>query len=155
MSTRREDDSRPKGNVTSQRTTARDVPIAKYKEVPVGTSPPGALRGPSLLPGRGAPEKIIPEDVELAVLRDAETLDGPNVARAAKRRAEPSNSPSPMPVSVEVPRPRSLPPLEVATTPTSPSARSIQSGTLMSIGSIDPRAPTEVSRRMRPANTGQ
>ncbi|MEP7050633.1 MAG: hypothetical protein ABJB12_09785 [Pseudomonadota bacterium] len=147
MSTRREDDSRPKGNVTSQRTTARDVPIAKYKEVPVGTAPPGALRGPSLLPGRGAPEKIIPEEVELAVLRNAETLDGPNVARAAtKRHAEPSNSPSPMPVSVEVPRARSVHPLEeVATTPTSPSARSIQSGTLMSIGSIDPRAPTELS----------
>ena len=147
MSTRREDDSRPKGNATSQRTTARDVPIAKYKEVPVGTSPPGALRGPSLLPGRGAPEKIIPEEVELAVLRDAETLDGQNVARvAAKRPPDPSNSPSPMPVSVEVPRARSVPPMEeVATTPTSPSARSIQSGTLMSIGSIDPRAPTELS----------
>jgi hypothetical protein len=121
--------------------------MAKYKELPVGTAPPGALRGPSLLPGRGAPEKIIPEEVELAVLRDAETLDGPNVARAAtRRRAEPSHSPSPMPVSVEVPRARSVHPLEeVATTPTSPSARSIQSGTLMSIGSIDPRAPTELS----------
>lgn len=149
MSTRREDDSRPKGNATSQRTTARDVPIAKYKEVPVGTSPPGALRGPSLLPGRGAPEKIIPEEIELAVavLRDAETLDGQNVARAtAQRQPDLSNSPSPMPVSVEVPRVRSVLPLEqVATTPTSPSARSIQSGTLMSIGSIDPRAPTERS----------
>ncbi len=147
MSTRREDDSRPKGNATSQRTTARDVPIAKYKDVPVGTSPPGALRGPSLLPGRGAPEKIIPEEVELAVLRDAETLDGQHVARVvAKRAPDPSNSPSPMPVSVEVPRARSVPPMEeLATTPTSPSARSIQSGTLMSIGSIDPRAPTELS----------
>ncbi|MEO8905936.1 MAG: hypothetical protein ABI488_25600 [Polyangiaceae bacterium] len=149
MSTRREDDSRPQGNASSQRTTARDVPIAKYKEVPVGTSPPGALRGPSLLPGRGAPEKIIPEEVELAVAvhRDAETLDGQNVARAtARRQTYLSNSPSPMPVSVEVPRARSVPAFEeIVTTPTSPSARSIQSGTLMSIGSIDPRAPTERS----------
>jgi hypothetical protein len=148
MSTRREDDSRPKGNVTSQRTTARDVPIAKYKEVPVGTSPPGALRGPSLLPGQGAPERIIPEEVELAVLRSAETLDGPNVARAAARRKpELPGSPSPMPVSVEVPRVRSVPPGldELSSTPPSPSGRSIQSGTLMSVGSVDPRAPTELS----------
>jgi hypothetical protein len=34
---------------------------------------------------------------------------------------------------------------EYASTPPSPSARSIQSGTLMSIGSVDPRAPTELS----------
>ena len=148
MSTRREDDSRPKGNVTSQRTTARDVPIAKYKEVPVGTSPPGALRGPSLLPGQGAPERIIPEEVELAVLRTAETLDGPNVARAAARRKpELPGSPSPTPVSVEVPRVRSMTPGldELTSTPPSPSGRSIQSGTLMSVGSVDPRAPTELS----------
>jgi S-DNA-T family DNA segregation ATPase FtsK/SpoIIIE len=146
MSTRREDDSRPKGNVTSQRTTARDVPIAKYKEVPVGTSPPGALRGPSLLPGQGAPERIIPEEVELAVLRSAETLDGPNVARA-RRRPELPGSPSPTPVSVEVLRVRSVPPGldELNSTPPSPSGRSIQSGTLMSVGSVDPRAPTELS----------
>jgi hypothetical protein len=148
MSTRREDDSRPKGNVTSQRTTARDVPIAKYKEVPVGTSPPGALRGPSLLPGQGAPERIVPEEIELAVLRSAETLDGPNVARAvARRRPDLPGSPSPTPVSVEVPRVRSVPPGldELSSTPPSPSGRSIQSGTLMSVGSVDPRAPTELS----------
>jgi hypothetical protein len=146
MSTRREDDSRPKGNVTSQRTTARDVPIAKYKEVPIGTVAPRGLRGPSLLPGQGAPERIVPEEVELAVLRDAETLDGPNVARvAAKRQPKLASSPSPMPVSVEVPRARSVPPGldELTSTPPSPSGRSIQSGTLMSVGSIDPRAPTE------------
>jgi hypothetical protein len=148
MSTRREDDSRPKSNATSQRQTARDVPLAKYKEVPVGTSPPGALRGPSLLPGQGAPERIVPEEIELAVLRDAETLDGPHVARVtAKRQQDLSSSPSPMPVSVEVPRARSLAPLleELSNTPPAPSARSIQSGTLMSIGSVDPRAPTELS----------
>ncbi len=147
MSTRRGDDSRPKGNPTSQRATARDVPLAKYKEVLIGTSPPGALRGPSLLPGQGAPERIVPEDIELAVLRDAETLDGPNVARAAARRpSEASASPSPTPVSVEVPRARSAPPVDDRfSTPPLPSARSIQSGTLMSIGSVDPRAPTELS----------
>ncbi len=148
MSTRREDDSRPKGSVTSQRTTARDVPIAKYKELPVGTSPPGALRGPLLLPGQGAPERITPEEVELAVLRGAETLDGPNVARAAaRRRPDLPGSPSPTPVSVEVPRVRSVAPGqgELTSTPPSPSGRSIQSGTLMSVGSIDPRAPTELS----------
>jgi hypothetical protein len=147
MSTRREDDSRPKGSVTSQRTTARDVPIAKYKEVPVGTSPPGALRGPSLLPGQGAPERINPEEVELAVLRSAETLDGPNVARAARQKPELPGSPSPTPVSVEVPRVRSVAPGldELSSTPPTPSGRSIQSGTLMSVGSVDPRAPTELS----------
>ncbi len=147
MSTRREDDSRPRGKVTSQRTTARDVPLAKYKDIQIGTSPPGALRGPSLLPGQGAPERIVPEEIELAVLRDAETLDGPNIARiAARQQPDPSASPSPMPVSVEVPRARSLPPLDDRfSTPPSPSARSIQSGTLISVGSVDPRAPTELS----------
>ncbi len=148
MSTRGEDDSRPGAPFVSQRPTARDVPIAKYKEVSVGTSPPRGLRGPSLLPGQGAPERIVPEDIELAVLREADTLDGPQVARAAARRApDTSSSPAPTPVSVEVPRVRSVPPSiePYTTTPTTPSARSVQSGTLMSIGSIDPRAPTELS----------
>ncbi len=147
MSSRGEDDSRPSQPFVSQRPTARDVPIAKY-EVTVATSPPRGLRGPSLLPGQGAPERIVPEDIELAVLREADTLDGPHVARAAARRApDTSSSPIPTPVSVEVPRVRSVPPSiePYATTPTTPSARSVQSGTLMSIGSIDPRAPTELS----------
>jgi hypothetical protein len=149
MSKRREDDSRPSASAISQRATLRDVPAAKYKDRAVGTVAPRGLRGPSLLPGQGAPERIIPEDVELAVLRDAETLDGPKVARATagKRRSPESRSPSPMPVSVEVPRARSILPGqgEYGSTPPSPSARSIQSGTLMSIGSVDPRAPTELS----------
>ena len=152
MSTRREDDSRPGRAETSQRNTARDVPQAKFKEGSVGTVAPRGLRGPSLLPGQGAPEKIVPEEIELAVLRDAETLDGQNVARAvAKRvldsRSPDARSPSPSPVSVEVPRVRSIPPTleDRPSTPPSPSARSIQSGTLMSMGSVDPRAPTELS----------
>jgi hypothetical protein len=80
------------------------------------------------------------------VLREAETLDGPRVARAAARRGS-ELSPSPTPVSVEVPRVRSAPPSsEDYATPTSTtSAHSVQSGTLMSIGSVDPRAPTERS----------
>src|SRR6187431_1476863 len=149
MSKRREDESRPSASVISQRATLREVPAAKYKEASVGTVAPRGLRGPSLLPGQGAPERIIPEEVELAVLRDAETLDGPKVARAAasKRVSAESRSTSPMAVSVEVPRARSMPPAygEYSSTPPSPIARSIQSGTLMSIGSVDPRAPTELS----------
>ena len=149
MSKRREDESRPSAHAISQRATLRDVPAAKYKDASVGTVAPRGLRGPSLLPGQGAPERIVPEDVELAVLRDAETLDGPKVARAAagKRVAPESRATSPTPVSVEVPRARSIPPAhgEYSSTPPSPSARSIQSGTLMSIGSVDPRAPTELS----------
>src|SRR6478609_9034874 len=149
MSKRRENDSRPSASAISQRATLRDVPAAKYKDGAVGTIAPRGLRGPSLLPGQGAPERLVPEEVELAVLRSAETLDGPKVARAAigKRVPPEPSSPSPMAVSVEVPRVRSVPPAqgEYASTPPSPSARSIQSGTLMSIGSVDPRAPTELS----------
>ncbi|MEO6603702.1 MAG: hypothetical protein ABIQ16_27710 [Polyangiaceae bacterium] len=147
MSTRSEDDSRPERKETSARNTARDVPAARFKEGSVGTIAPRGLRGPSLLPGQGAPERIEPEDVELAVLRDAETLDGPHVARVAYKRLPDPHSPSPTPVSVEVPRVRSMPPAhaDYPSTPPSPSARSIQSGTLMSIGSVDPRAPTELS----------
>ena len=148
MSKRREDDSRPSASAKSQRATVREVPAAKYKDASVGTVAPRGLRGPSLLPGQGAPERIVPEEVELAVLRDAETLDGPKVARAASKRPPPeSRLPSPTPVSVEVPRARSIPPAfgVHASTPPTPSARSIQSGTLMSIGSVDPRAPTELS----------
>lgn len=157
MSNRRGEDSRPGGNATSARNTARDVPNAKFSEVPVGTRPPRGLRGNSLQPGQGAPEQLEPEDVELAVLRDAETQDGPNirpmVPRPAPRKVLSSSqlleprAPSPTPVSVEVPRVRSIPPQtgDRASTPPSPSARSIQSGTLMSIGSVDPRAPTELS----------
>src|SRR4051812_45461276 len=148
MSNRREEESRPSGAV-SQRATVREVPAAKYKDASVGTVAPRGLRGPSLLPGQGAPERINPEEVELAVLRGAETLDGPKVARAAasKRALPEPRSASPTPVSVEVPRVRSIPPAhgEHVSTPPSPSARSIQSGTLMSIGSVDPRAPTELS----------
>ncbi|HEY1533153.1 MAG TPA: hypothetical protein VGF76_04020 [Polyangiaceae bacterium] len=105
------------------------------------------MRGHSLLPGQGAPERIIPEEVELAVLRSAETLDGPNVARAGRQKPALPGSPSPSPVSVEVPRVRSVPPGldELSSTPPAPSGRSIQSGTLMSVGSVDPRAPTELS----------
>jgi len=148
MSNRREDESRPSGAV-SQRATVREVPAAKYKDASVGTVAPRGLRGPSLLPGQGAPERINPEEVELAVLRGAETLDGPKVARAAasKRALPESRLTLPTPVSVEVPRARSIPPAqgEYTSTPPTPSARSIQSGTLMSIGSVDPRAPTELS----------
>ncbi len=149
MSTR-EEDSSPSRPLVSARPTQRDVPIAKYKEVGVGTSPPRGLRGQSLQPGQGAPERINPEEIELAVLREADTLDAVHLTRADLRRAsspELSSSPAPTPVSVEVPRIRSVPPpLEpVAPTPLTPSARSVQSGTLMSIGSIDPRAPTELS----------
>ncbi|HYQ46441.1 MAG TPA: hypothetical protein VER11_30945 [Polyangiaceae bacterium] len=144
MSKRREDNSRPSASAVSQRATVREVPAAKYKDASVGTVAPRGLRGPSLIPGQGAPERIVPEEVELAVLRDAETLDGPKVARAVVSKARPS---SPTPVSVEVPRARSIPPAQGAygSTPPTPSARSIQSGTLMSIGSVDPRAPTELS----------
>jgi hypothetical protein len=142
-----DDDSRPGRKETSQRNTSRDVPAAKFKDGSVGTVAPRGLRGPSLLPGQGAPERINPEEVELAVLRDAETLDGPHVARVAARRLPDPRAPSPTPGSVEVPRVRSIPPAldEYPSTPPSPSARSIQSGTLMSIGSVDPRAPTELS----------
>ena len=149
MSSGADDDSRPSrppsGPLISQRPTARDVPIAKYKEP---SSAPRGLRGQSLLPGQGAPERIVPEDVELAVLREADTLDGLHVARAkAGRGPDVNSSPPPTPVSVEVPRVRSIPPgLEpYGTPPSTPSARSVQSGTLMSIGSVDPRAPTELS----------
>jgi len=148
MSKRREDDSRPSASAISQRATVREVPAAKYKDASVGTLAPRGLRGPSLLPGQGAPERVVPEDVELAVLRGADTLDGPKVARAAASNRPPppeSRSPSPTPVSVEVPRARSIPPTQYGSTPPTPSARSIQSGTLMSIGSVDPRAPTELS----------
>src|SRR3954468_15267019 len=107
MSTRSDDRSRSTREETSTRNTARDVPAAKFKEGSVGTVAPRGLRGPSLLPGQGAPEQIIPEEVELAVLRDAETLDGPHVARAAQKRVPDPRSPSPTPVSVEVPRVRS------------------------------------------------
>ncbi|HEX3777640.1 MAG TPA: hypothetical protein VHV51_24390 [Polyangiaceae bacterium] len=146
MSTRSgEDDSRPSQG--APRPTARDVPIAKYKEVSAGTVPPRGLRGPALQPGQGAPERINPEEIELAALREADTLDGPHVARAARHRSELVSSPPPTPVSVEVPRVRSVPPEGESyhVTPETPSARSIQSGTLMSIGSVDPRAPTELS----------
>src|SRR6201746_81698 len=103
-----EDDSRPRRPFVSQRPTARDVPIAKYKEP---SSAPRGLRGQSLLPGQGAPERIVPEDIELAVLRDADPLDGPHVARGANRGAPDVNpSPPPSPVSLEVPRRRSMPP---------------------------------------------
>ena len=147
MSTRSGEGSRPERKETSTRNTARDVPAAKYREGSIGTVAPRGLRGPSLLPGQGAPERINPEDVELAVLRDAETLDGPHIARVAQKRLPDPRSPSPTPVSVEVPRARSIPPAltDNPSTPPSPSARSIQSGTLMSIGSVDPRAPTELS----------
>ena len=149
MSNRREADSRPGGTEVSQRNTARDVPAAKFREGSVGTVAPRGLRGPSLLPGQGAPERLIPEEVELAVLRDAETLDSPNVGRATSGGRVPDlHSPSLTPVAVEVPRARSAAPLkldEYVSTPPSPSARSIQSGTLMSIGSVDPRARTELS----------
>ena len=147
MSARSSDDSRTGRKESSTRNTARDVPAAKYKEGSVGTVAPRGLRGPSLLPGQGAPEWVNPEDVELAVLRDAETLDGPHVARVAQKRLPDPRAPSPTPVSVEVPRARSIAPAppERPSTPPSPSARSIQSGTLMSMGSVDPRAPTELS----------
>ncbi|HEY4106734.1 MAG TPA: hypothetical protein VGM44_22695 [Polyangiaceae bacterium] len=148
MSTRSgEDDSRPRPSQGGARPTARDVPIAKCKEVSGGTVPPHGLRGPSLQPGQGAPERINPEEIELAALREADTLDGPHVARAGRYRSELISSPPPTPVSVEVPRARSVPSEAESynVTPATPSARSIQSGTLMSIGSVDPRAPTELS----------
>src|SRR5882724_5292241 len=104
MSTRGTDDSRPGHRVTSQRPTAREVPMAKLKEASVGTSPPRGLRGQSLKPGQGAPELLIPEEIELAALRDPDTLEGLHVARTAARRfPQPTSSPPPMPVSVEVP----------------------------------------------------
>src|SRR6185369_5032055 len=73
------------------------------------------------------PERLVPEEVELAVMRDAETLDGPKVARvaASKSATSAARSSLPTPVSVEVPRVRSVPPVhgEYSSTPPTPSPR--------------------------------
>ncbi|HEY2406169.1 MAG TPA: hypothetical protein VGI10_09210 [Polyangiaceae bacterium] len=146
MTGRRDDEARP----TNARPTRRDAPLARAVEQPAGTSPPAALRGRQLEPGHGAPERFDPSQVELAALREAETLDPPELSKRKAVSAPGSGddsreqSPPPTSVSVEVPRVRSVPPLEsygnVASTG---KTRSVHSGTLLSVGGVDPRAPTE------------
>lgn len=117
--------------------TAREAPLAR----PIGSgaeSAPHGMRGQRLAPGLGAPEIVRPEDVELAVLRDAETTDGRVLKRAGygTRDAEPSLGTQPF-------EQVSTAPIPAGTTPRSPEARGVKTGTLLSVGSIDPRAPTE------------
>lgn len=137
-------DERDKSSRTHEslaRTTARDVPFVRD----AGSDAEPAPRGqrPEQLPRDPTYEAELAQ-VELAVLRDPERREDPSTKQTGRRRAAPIASP---PESVTPESPQARPGVEVWTgrspKPPSSGGRAVASGTLLSVGAVDPRGKTE------------
>jgi hypothetical protein len=124
------------------RPTARDVPFTRGADSESEPAPRG--QRPAQLPRDPTYEAELAQ-VELAVLRDPAPKEDPSPKPG--RRALPSlKQPVPESVTPESPavglaRSPTLPSPEAP--PVSPHGRSVASGTLLSVGAVDPRGKTE------------
>jgi hypothetical protein len=127
---------------SSARTTARDVPFVRD----AGSDAEPAPRGqrPEQLPRDPTYEAELAK-VELAVLRNPERRDDPSTKQGGGRRYARPVIEAPESVTPESPGARlgSEAPLTPSPNPPSSDGRSAASGTLLSIGGVDPRAKTE------------
>jgi hypothetical protein len=140
MTDERDKPSRIKNS--SARTTARDVPFVRD----AGSDAEPAPRGqrPEHLPRDPTYEAELAQ-VELAVLRNPERRDDPSTKQGGRRGYELKAAEAPESVTPESPGTRAGREAPNAKSPTPPSSngRSAASGTLLSVGSVDPRGKTE------------
>jgi hypothetical protein len=127
---------------SSARTTARDVPFTRD----AGSDAEPAPRGqrPEQLPRDPTYEAELAQ-VELAVLRNPERRDDPSTKQGGRRGYPPPAVEAPESVTPESPGARTGREASQSSSPHPPSSsgRSAASGTLLSIGGVDPRAKTE------------
>lgn len=122
------------------RPTARDVPNVRTDLL--SETAPQAQR-PAQLPRDPSYEAELAQ-VDLAVLRDPDRRD-PSTKQAGGRGHQLVAGQPPESVTPESPGARPRPPVAVGQSPEPPSsvARSVASGTLLSVGAVDPRGKTE------------
>ncbi len=138
-----ERDQSSRGKESLARTTARDVPLVRG----AGSDSEPAPRGqrPAQLPRDPTYEAELAQ-VELAVLRDPERRDDPSTKQGGGRRAhEFSPGQAPESVTPESPGTRAKRDVALGRSPEPPSSggRAVASGTLLSVGAVDPRGKTE------------
>lgn len=128
------------GGESVARTTARDVPFARAAES-VEAAPAG--RRPAQLPRDPTYEAELAQ-VELAVLRDPEPREDPSTKQGG-RRGYAAAGYAPESVTPESPGAREQHGSAPSKSPEPPSSggRSVASGTLLSVGAVDPRGKTE------------
>lgn len=124
------------------RTTARDVPFVRG----AGSESEPAPRGqrPAELPRDPTYEEEL-KHVELAVLRDRDRRDDPSTKQGGRRGHQLPPGQPPESVTPESPGTRIGREANVARSPEPPhsSGRAVASGTLLSVGAVDPRGKTE------------
>lgn len=141
MTDERDKSSRAKESLA--RTTARDVPLVRG----AGSESEPAPRGqrPGQLPRDPTYEAELAQ-VELAVMRDPARRDDPSTKQGGGRRAhEYTAGQPPESVTPESPGTRNHADIATGRSPEPPSSggRSVASGTLLSVGAVDPRGKTE------------
>ena len=135
-----ERDKSSRGKESLARTTARDVPFVRG----AGSDAEPAPRGqrPEQLPRDPTYEAELAQ-VELAVLRDPARRDDPSTKQGGGRRAhELRAGQAPESVTPESPGARTRGETRSPEPPSS-SGRAVASGTLLSVGAVDPRGKTE------------
>lgn len=129
------------GGDSVARPTARDVPFVRG----AGSESEPAPRGqrPAQLPRDPTYEAELAQ-VELAVLRDPQPRDDPSTKQGGRRAQPAPASQGPQSVTPESPAIRvSREGLVRSPEPPSSGGRSVASGTLLSVGAVDPRGKTE------------
>ncbi len=136
-----DDRHKPSGGQDSvARTTARDVPFMRGDSE---AEPAPRGKRPAQLPRDPTYEQELAQ-VELAVLRNPERRDDPSTKQAGRRGADYASLQPPESVTPESPGARaSFDAQSRSPNPPSSGGRAVASGTLLSIGSVDPRGKTE------------
>lgn len=134
-------DKSSRGKESLARTTARDVPYTRGADSEAEPAPRG--QRPAQLPRDPTYEAELAQ-VELAVLRDPVRRDDPSTKQGGGRRAH-QFAPGQPPESVtpESPGTRTAGDATRSPEPPSSSGRAVASGTLLSVGAVDPRGKTE------------
>lgn len=141
MTDERDKSSRAKESVA--RVTARDVPFMRGADDESEPAPRG--QRPENLPRDPTYEAELAQ-VELAVMRNPARRDDPSTKQGGGRRAhEFVAGQPPESVTPESPGTRARPADSPARSPEPPSSsgRAVASGTLLSVGAVDPRGKTE------------
>lgn len=128
-------------NDSVARPTARDVPFTRG----AGSESEPAPRGqrPGQLPRDPTYEAELAQ-VELAVLRDPQPRDDPSTKQGGRRAQQPSAAQPPESITPESPGTLARREgLVRSPEPPSSAGRAVASGTLLSVGAVDPRGKTE------------
>ena len=136
-----ERDKTNRGQESVARTTARDVPYTRG-DSEAESAPKG--QRPAQLPRDPTYEAELAK-VELAVLRDRDRRDDPSTKQGGRRGHELPLGQPPESVTPESPGTRASREVAISRSPEPPSSsgRSVASGTLLSVGAVDPRGKTE------------